>query len=62
MNVLTVVSPKFRNYRMKLLELMSLTSVSMTLALGIMDEPETTWELPDDAIITEDLGQAPQPP
>ena len=40
MNVLTVVSP-FRNYRMKLLELMSLTSVSMTLALGIMDEPET---------------------
>ena len=39
MNVLTVVSP-FRNYRMKLLELMSLTAVSMTLALGIMDEPD----------------------
>ena len=39
MNVLTVVSPH-QNYRMKLLELMSLTSVSMTLALGIMDEPD----------------------
>ena len=39
MNVLTVVSP-FRNYRMKLLELMALTSVSMTLGLGIMDEPD----------------------
>jgi hypothetical protein len=39
MNVLTVVSP-FQNYRMKLLELMSLTAVSMTLALGIMDEPD----------------------
>ena len=39
MNVLTVVSP-FKNYRMKLLELMSLTSVSMTLGLGIMDEPD----------------------
>ena len=37
MNVLTVVSP-FQNYRLKLLELMSLTAVSMTLALGIMDE------------------------
>jgi hypothetical protein len=39
MNLLTVVSP-FRNYRAKLLELMSLTSVSMTLALGIVDEPD----------------------
>jgi hypothetical protein len=44
MNLLTVVSP-LRNYRAKLLELMSLTSVSITLALGIVDEPDSSTEL-----------------